>query len=299
MRIKQKHIKDIFHNPVKGVPSPVQVEDMDVYNFLNAKTQQDSQDIFYPRASSLYKECIRMNVLGYILKKRITRYVTMKQRLTFAKGNAFHTWCQNTPDVFGDSRVGWWKCLACGKIRYFGKAPHSACNFCGASSDAAIYFEHCMLSDSGGFFLTGHPDLFLQYGTELFVAELKSINHDDFIKLRDPLVEHKWQILAYMKGLQYDKTLPVKVASKAGLVVYISKAEAKKDFPVKIFKVVPDSYITDQIDQRLALFSDGISDFPNALPPVNPKCLSAGWDSYISKMCPVINQCIQYHRGRA
>lgn len=268
---------------------------VNVTNFLNLSTDRDSQDISYPRASGLYKECIRMTVLGYMQQKRITRYVTMKQRITYGKGGAYHWWAQNTPDLFGGNRVGFWRCFACGKVRYFGHPPKSGCPHCGASVNATFYHEHPMVAE-WDYLLTGHPDMFLSQNKKIYIAELKSIQYKDFAALQDAMIEHKWQILAYMMGLQHDRTVPAKIESNRGFVVYISKAEAKKEFPVKIFEVAPDEYIQEQICNRLKLFVDGITDFPRNLPPVNPKCINAGWDSYVSRQCPVINDCIRYHR---
>jgi len=275
----------------------VSVQDrcIETTNFLNTSTLQDSRDIFYPRASNLYKECMRMTVLGYMGKKRVTNYVSMKQRITYGKGNAYHWWAQNTPDLFGDNRIGYWKCYACGKLRYFGKPPKKPCHYCGASNEATFYHEHIMVS-SGEYLLTGHPDLFLQQHGKIYVAELKSIQYADFEKLKDALIDHKWQVLSYMLGLSYDRNLPVKVNDKSGFVVYISKAEAKKAFPVKIFEVQPDAYIMDQIYARLTLFKEGILDYPNNIPVVNTKCPSSGWGSYQAKTCPVINECISYYK---
>lgn len=286
-----KNVRDLFHKTREEyVDIPVNVT-----NFLNISTDRDSQEIFYPRASGLYKECIRMTTLGYMNQKRITRYVPMKQRITFGKGNAYHWWCQNTPDLFGGNRVGFWKCLACGTVRYFGHPPKTPCQNCGASVEATFYHEHLMVAE-WDYFLTGHPDMFLSQNNKIYVAEIKSIQYKDFAVLQDALIEHKWQILAYMMGLSHDKTVPAKIESDRGYVVYISKAEAKKEFPVKIFEVVPDEYIQGQICDRLKLFADGIVDFPKSLPPTSQKCLNAGWDSYMSRQCPVINDCIKYYR---
>lgn len=290
MKIASKTVKGLFRNTRTKTDIPVEVT-----NFLNTKTHQDSREIYYPRASSLYKECIRMTTLGYMLGKRLTNYVTMKQRITFGKGNSYHTWIQNTPDLFGDNRVGWWECFGCGHVRYFGHPPTKPCPNCGAAVDATFYREHFMRAE-WDYFLTGHPDMFLSQNGKVYVAELKSIQYKDFAVLADPVIEHKWQILSYMMGLQHDSTLPVKVQPDMGFVVYISKAEAKKDFPVKIFPVTSDDYIQGQIKDRLKLFADGIQDFPNHLPPVNDKCVKSGWDSYQAKQCPVINQCIRYHK---
>jgi len=294
MRIKRKTVKELFRR-TRTDPPDVPV---DVYNFLNTKTMQDTRPIFYPRASSLYRECVRMTVLGYMGSKRITNYVTMKQRITFGKGNYYHWWVQNTPDLFGDNRVGWWECLACGHVRHFGHPPTKPCPKCNASVEATVYREHYMKAE-WDYLLTGHPDLFLSQNGKIYVAELKSINYNDFSTLKDPLIEHKWQIMAYMMGLQHDNTLPAKIQADTGFVVYISKAEAKKDFPVKIFEVRPDDYIQGQIEDRLKLFVDGVTDFPNHLPPVSDKCVTARWDSYQARQCPCINECRKYHKGEA
>lgn len=161
--------------------------------------------------------------------------------------------------------------------------------------EATFYHEHLMRAE-WDYLLTGHPDMFLSQNNKLYVAELKSIQYKDFVALQDALIEHKWQVLAYMMGLPHDKNIPAKIESDRGFVVYISKAEAKKEFPVKIFEVLPDDYIQEQICNRLKLFVDGIKDFPKSIPPVNPKCIGAGWNSYVSRQCPVINDCIKYYR---
>lgn len=72
----------------------------------------ETNDIRWPRASSLYSACMRMYVLGtkHMLKDKSWIGITM--RVTYGIGKALHWWIQNTGDVLGNRRRGWFRCLA-------------------------------------------------------------------------------------------------------------------------------------------------------------------------------------------
>jgi len=145
--------------------------------FANFTPQDETRPIGTPRASGLYSCCIRKHVLGTLFKRREKSFVSFKDKILFGYGNAIHYWLQNSPDIFGDRRVGWWECSACGETIHFGKFPEvDNCRKCSARRDAFIYREHALEADS----FSGHPDMFLDCGGAIRLAEFKSINGSDF-----------------------------------------------------------------------------------------------------------------------
>jgi len=269
----------------KGDSAVIAFENLELFSKAEEKV------IGAPRASSLYESCVRMLVIG--TKNRVVRksWDSLNDRMIFLIGHAVHYWAQNTPDLFGNRRRGWWRCSACGAIRQFGPPPTTKCEKCGARPEASIYAEHYFkLKDP--FYVTGHSDMFIEKKKALFrVVELKTISGDAFSKLRAPLVQHEWQVLTYLLGVAHDKTLPVSIDSRAGYIVYISKKFTTKEAPVKMFLIKKNPLIQQKIKEKLMLYKNAIDGGP--LPPPKPSCLQSKFGNYEAKFCPVRKQCIE------
>jgi hypothetical protein len=270
---------------------------------IQLKLEVEEKDISWPRASSLYKCCIRQHVIGDILGKKVKDFLYIKDKLTYGIGNAVHYWLQNTPDILGDKRRGWWKCLACRKVLYFGGPPTRKCPNCGAYPEAISYKEHYIRGvgqdDDGDprYFQTGHPDMFLEKKNSslLRVAEFKTIGSEDFDKFKAPLIEHEWQLQDYMWACSLDERLPVKIDPNVGYILYICKRHRVKDLPFKMFKVRRNEEMLNRIKEKLDLFRTGRINFPNQLPAPDPRCLRGGMDSYMTKSCVVREDCLKYY----
>lgn len=249
--------------------------------------------ITYPRASSLMSSCIRMHVIGAKLKLYKEEWSTVRGRLLFGYGNAYHYWVQNTPDVCGNHRVGWWKCLACGKIRYFGLAPTKPCKHCNAHAGAAIYEEHHLLL-KGKYPVSGHPDLFLRRPGPVYrVTEIKTINKEDFVKLKGPLADHDVQTQTYMWGCSQDPSLPLPIDPELGYLMYICKAHLAKNLPFKVFHVRRNDLLIARIEERLASFREGYISFPDNLPAPIGECERGDFRNWRAKQCPAQKECIK------
>ena len=166
----------------------------DLSAIINDKTEFRVKNIGVPRASSIDKACMRMHVLmAHNQGMRRKESLDFNSRLTFAWGDALHSMIQNTEIVVRDSiKRGWWRCMACNTVLGFGRSPKKdfKCTKCGAFREAITYHEHFM-DVRDPFYLTGHPDIFLELqDSVLTVGELKSINKDSFKKLEKPLGEH-------------------------------------------------------------------------------------------------------------
>lgn len=249
-----------------------------------------------PRASGLYKSCMRMHVIG-TKKKRIRReFTSLKERIIFGYGNAVHYWIQNTSDVFGDKRYGWWKCLACGNVLYFGPPPHIKlkkfrCPNCKSHGRSIIYEEHS-LSLKKPYEVTGHPDMFLKLDGVLHPVELKTIKGDSFSNLLAPLVEHVWQLQTYMWAL---KQQPIEVRGETfdmtkGYIVYISKVMRPEEFPIKSFTLREDPAIIKRILAKLAIYRDAMKTYPKGLPDRLATC-ERNQGCYDARSCPVVIDC--------
>lgn len=272
---------------------------------VDIKANKELKVIGSPRASSVYKECVRLNVIGTKLSRRKTDWVSVQSKVTFGLGNALHSYVQNSPEVFGDRRLGFWKCLACGKIRYFGKPPRAQCDKCGARVEATIYEEYTLQVESP-VIVSGHPDLFLDCGkNRMRVLELKSMKKENFLELRYPLVDHVWQILTYMRLCNRSKRPPPqKVDEKVGYILYVSKGQtANNVLPYKMFPIVYDESTFRLIVDRLLLYKKGIQQYPKSLPECHKDCMSKDKTKmndfgYRAKACPVLQECKRFFRGK-
>jgi hypothetical protein len=260
--------------------------------FVHMKAiKQMAFQIGKPRASSILESCIRMHTIGTVKKVEKPEWSGPKSRVLFGYGNAYHYWVQNTPDVFQDKRVGWWQCRACGDVSYFGPPPTEKCIECNAYPTAFVYFEHA-LNLEGKEPVSGHPDLFLQTVRKLRITEIKSMNDDDYQKLKGPLAAHEAQTQTYMWGCSQDESLPMKIDSEMGYVLYINKKYKTSELPFKMYKVKKSPVLLQSIITRLRSYKNGIDNYPKGLaPPLGP-CEASEFTNYKAKSCPCKQECI-------
>lgn len=264
----------------------------------------------YPRASSILSSCLRMHVLGSkfeLYRKR--KFNSLPSRIAFSIGNAYHHWIQNSPDIYGDTRRGWWKCLACRKVTHFGAPPIKNCPHCGAYPEAIQYMEHPMVIKGNPWYFSGHPDLYLTTGTKLkdhlVTNELKSIKNSgngeswDWDKLIEPLADHKAQVMSYMINSEYDdifKKKGILIDSTVARISYIAKGNFGNLLPIKTFEVIRKDHkdIEEQIKGRLLIFKKAYENFPKFLPECLDKCKHSEFTNYQAKDCPAIKQCKEF-----
>jgi hypothetical protein len=266
-------------------------------------TEVEEKTISWPRSSSLFKSCMRMHVLGDALNRKVKDYLSMKDRMMFFIGNSIHHQLQNTPTILGARRIGWWKCLACRKVIYFGGPPKSKCPKCGAYPEAISYHEHYIrgVGDPENprefYYLTGHTDMFLpkKQSNLLRVTEFKTLGSEDFDKLSHPLIEHEWQLNLYMWGCSQDERIPLPVDSKVGYILYVCKRHRVKDLPFKMFKIHRNDELLARAREKLDLFRIGRKKYPKNLPPPDDRCLRGGMQSYMTKSCVVRDECLKLY----
>jgi hypothetical protein len=246
-----------------------------------------------PRASSIGNARMRYHVIGTVKKVAKKEWSSVRSRVLFGYGNAYHYWVQNTPDVFGNRRIGWWLCRACEKVVHFGFPVKQPCKHCGASYKAAVYLEHHL--DLGGAWpISGHPDLFLDVNSLIRVVEVKTINGDEFDKLKSAKHEHEYQTQTYMWGCSKDKKLPVKIDPSVGYVLYISKKYTVKVLPFKMFRVKKNQAVLRNIQAKARSYRTGVEHFPEALPDLDPECDRNDFRNYKAKQCPCKKVCMKY-----
>jgi len=252
----------------------------------------EEQNIKYPRASSIASACMRLHVLGTIYAKQTKQWTGVSSRITFGIGNAIHWWIQNTPDVLGDKRRGWWRCQACNRVLGFSAPPKKKCKFCGARPEAIIYHEHYMKVQNG-LFLTGHPDMFIEKNSMFRITEIKSITGEIFPKLVAPLADHEYQLQSYMWGCQQEGAgPPVLVDSEVGYIIYVSKKQETKQLPIKMFLVRRDKSKIKRIREKLKLYADGVANFPELLPNPVDECVRGEFKCYRARTCPALGECV-------
>lgn len=242
-------------------------------------------DIRKPRMSSIYKACMRMHVLGTLSKLKKTERLTFSRFLTYFIGQAVHFRIQNTPELLGKNRYGWWKCTACHKRRGFSRVSYENCKHCGASYKAAVYEEHA-IDLAGQYPCTGHPDMFVKMSDQLRVLEIKTIKTSDYKQLIAPQVGHSWQVQGYLWACSEDKELPAVIDPNVGYITYLPKEEVST-YP-KTFVVPRDERIVAKIKAKLTSYYEGVEHgkIPAPLPACAPKFTGsvAGW-------CPCNTEC--------
>lgn len=272
---------------------------------INDKTEFKTKIIGIPRASSIDKACMRMHVLmskyqGMHKKESLD----FNSRLTFAWGDALHSMIQNTEVVIRDSiKRGWWRCRACNTVLGFGRSPRRdfKCTKCGASREAMIYHEH-FLEVRDPFYLTGHPDIFLELQENvLTVGELKSINKESFKRLEKPTGEHILQATSYLLGIDKNVSglqIPKKYKMNTDyfVVIYVSKeALDRKTKAYKIFMVRRNPIFEGIVSEKLLAFKQGYDNFPDQLPECDPLCTHNQFSTSISRDCPALQQCKKFY----
>jgi hypothetical protein len=241
------------------------------------------------RISKLYDGCMRELVLGNRYELGFSERVTLGKRFMFDKGHAYHRYLQNDPYYFGNNRVGWWSCLACGHAR-FGLPPTKSCPACNARAKATVYKEHEVRLDAP-FRVSGHPDMFLRIGKgDIRTVEIKSIKHEFFEKLKKPMAEHVHQVTGYMVILQHDSTLPVRINPDRGILVYVTKGSPMKNFPMKAFHVKREQYVVDTITSDLTSFTEGVRNAAYTPAPLSI-CVDGNWLGSTARRCGISGIC--------
>jgi len=261
---------------------------------LELRVDVEEQKIWYPRASSLHDACMRMHVIGAQNDVTMKGFASVRVKLLFGIGRAVQEWIQNTPHVLGDRRRGWWRCLACNRVVYFGGPPRKPCSNCKARPEAIVYHEHAMKLPAP-WMMTGHPDMFLEKDTNVYrVLEIKTIKGEEFDKLKGPLAQHDWQIQSYMWGCELDTKLPVPIDSSVGYVMYVSKKYSTKELPFKMFTVQRNEALLGRIKDKVMAFTDGYLNYPNRMPEPLEECRHANWSNWRAKDCPTGKMCIKF-----
>jgi len=253
-------------------------------------TKIEEREIKQPRASSIYDSCMRMHVLCTILKRKQKVYYSIKDIITFGIGNAVHYWAQNFPDLFGDERYGFWKCGSCEFIKDFGPLPKIKCPKCSANATAWVYHEYGGIV-TNPYNFSFHIDMFKKVGDVYRIGEIKTISRDKFYTLAAPLIAHEYQVLTYIMGCFYLKTLPIKLDLWNSYVYYISKEHTQETIPIKAFLVKTNKEVVKNIKDKLRQYKAGITNYPSNIPPKSTDCESKGYKCWRAKKCPVMGEC--------
>lgn len=265
------------------VPQAIASENIDI------GYTESVQDIQIPRASNLLDCCIRAHVIATKFNVEGKQRLTAGERLTFAIGDLVHSWVQNTSDVLGDNRYGWWKCEACGARSGFGGPRRRKCKNCGAKSETVKY-EEVHIKTGPPFPCSGHPDMFIMKQGRLRLLEIKTMNGEDFKKLLMPLATHQWQIQFYMMACKQDPQIGKFIDPTVGYVLYIPKAHIR-DSPYKMFVVERDKAILDAIKLKLSVYNDCVND--GFLPPLMADCERSEFTSWTARGCACMEICKQ------
>jgi hypothetical protein len=274
---------------VNGVDS---IEDPSLlaHSLLNLDTPV-RQEGYFPklRLSGIADVCVREQILGLRSSVVCDVKVPLGMQVTFDIGNAIHDFLQNAGMYFRDSRLGWWRCSACGE-KVFGRKPKTRCAKCGALVGAIRYHEHalCLPDDVP---VSGHPDNFLEVAPgDIRIVDFKSINGNDFDIMTSPKAEHVMQLVGYMHYIGFDTSIPVKVNTQSGLIIYVSKKHTVKQLPFKAFHVHRSLIYIDVIEKKVNEFKKALV-ADAYLPGLDMTCEKTNFSCQKAKYCPVVSLC--------
>lgn len=250
---------------------------------------------FYPRASGLYKDCMRQLFLCTKLKVPVVSWIGFSLKVVFEIGNAVHSHLQNTDTILGNNRYGFWKCEACEKVSEFSTVPEK-CHWCGAPAGAMTYKEY-EINMTEPYYMTGHPDMFRKgEGDYLHVMEIKTIDGVLFDNLSAANIDHVWQLQAYMYACSRAKLGDgIKISPNVGHIMYVSKSKKAKTLPTKVFLIHNDNYVLNTIKHKLNEYKVAMK---TGIPPkVNNLCLNSNFDNYLARSCPIKAKCMSDNEG--
>lgn len=272
---------------VDHITDPVEL----AYVLTELRTRANDQERYsdYLRGSAVADACVRERVIGFREAVVIRDVVDPSLRVTFDLGAAMHSWIQNSPDYFRATKVGVWRCLACGNVA-FGRYRRR-CPVC-LTTGAVRYVEH-----SGRlrkpWRVSYHVDMFLTVGKgDTRVLDIKTINGPEFSSLAKARFKDEVQVAVYALALQHDRAFPVPVREDRGFVLYIPKVHTPK-FPMKMFHVEIGPVHREFVERKLGEFTRGIED-PSFLPPPLDVCVARRFEV---PQCPVSDRCKRLHLG--
>jgi hypothetical protein len=256
------------------------------------------------RMSGLFDVCVREYIIGHALQKVRKRVTDASMRTVFDIGSGIHTTVQNGSHYFRDILFGDWACLGCGSVVKLSMRPTCKCPNCGANPEAFIYREIELMIGS----LSGHPDLYLlMKNSTLRAGEVKSIKKDDFVSLVAPLAMHEYQLTGYIEMTKryievFGPLGKIPFDSSRGFLIYVSKEHpGKRQYPVKIFPVIPTQFNIDDIWNKVHLYDHHYNPRTRkirGLPSPIDECLIKSWNGYRSTACPVKMECKNFYEKR-
>jgi hypothetical protein len=248
--------------------------------------------------SSILDFCPRAEAIGTLLglKKSFNLFHANAHMMNF--GHAFHYWVQNNPDLFfeKDKFLGYWKCLACGNSRRFGKKPTTPCEKCGAKAQATVYDEY-KLKYASPYRISGKVDGIIQVSDSKFrILDIKTDGAKEEIVVARPA--DYAQVASYMYFSQFDESdnkLPVEIDQDVGYVMYFRKVMNPKA-PHKTFKVRPTDRLLNPIKERVSAFTKAVD--TGILPEPYESCLSSAWNDKKAKNCLRLDECRDMYSRR-
>lgn len=194
----------------------------------------------YLHVSDLLGKCIRRMAIVESLKlPQRSQGLSMTDSLTFAQGDAIHDVLKHRISVGGPSHLwGKWKCQ-CGTTKT--EEPcllsevdlETKCRACGQPTVG--YVEVSMRDEE--LKVVGNPDvlLLLPEFRALYVAELKSISHEQWKELVRPQPDHVMQVVFYWLLMRRKGYRLIDKVS----VVYATKGWMFSGSPIKEFVIDP------------------------------------------------------------
>jgi hypothetical protein len=248
---------------------------------------------YFPlRVSNLAGMCPREVIIGHWLGLACKEIIYPSLIITFGIGSGTHYWAQNSGELFGNELLGVWRCISCGLNSEFGSKP-ILCDSCGAR-EGFIYQEiiHTFKID-GKVILTSHKDALIRVGDQVYVLDFKTMKTADYLKLKEPLYEHKIQSATYSL-MSFNQTEPVVVNQKFVLLAYIPKefVSYKAGPPIKVFAIPISDNLIEEVSTKLDAVISGIfMRFGATFPLPQYECSNKRWVLGRSKSCPLSDPC--------
>lgn len=104
--------------------------------------------------------------------------------------------------------------------------------------------------------VVGNMDIQVADDEYIYIGEIKSIKKDEYLLLKDPLINHRFQIMTYLFMLneagvlvnnipieQLEKSINLKFYKKEGAVIYIPKESVKDPFEKIFSQQLEDNFV--------------------------------------------------------
>lgn len=263
-------------------------------NEISGRTEQKNTTI---HASDIFNFCPRRFCLclEYDIPFHVNEYIGNSLALTFDIGRKIQDIVIERIMKSG-KLIGTWTC-ECGHT-YFGFLE----KVCPKCKKYKPKYKDTQLKIYLGknIWIVGNMDIQVADSELIYIGEIKSIKKDEYLSLKEPLINHKYQIMTYLYMLGHkdvfvnnipiqdlEKDIGLKFYRMQGAVIYVPKESVKDPFD-KIFSQSLDKEFVEKIQNQLSTIKAYVT---KGKIPKNTYCTSEL--SIMARGCQVRKLCLK------